>query len=118
LSKPETSTSEILVHLVRPGVATRDYHLSEGATLADLVRLSGVSTTDQAVLVEGVPIEEALPLLDGAVVTIAPQSRNVVGIEPWRAAITAFQDDALFQEYRDILETRRHEMIPEEDPGA
>ena len=29
MSEPETSTAEILVHLACPGVATRDYRLSE-----------------------------------------------------------------------------------------
>ena len=38
MSEPRTSTEEILVHFVRPGVGTRDYHLAEGATLADLFR--------------------------------------------------------------------------------
>jgi hypothetical protein len=37
----KTSTADIPVHPVRPGVAARDYHLTEGATLADLRRRSG-----------------------------------------------------------------------------
>ncbi len=116
---PETSTSEILVHLVRPGVVARDDHLSEGATLADLPRLSGVSTTDQAILVEGVPPEAALPLLDGVVVTVVPRPRNAVGDdEPWRAAVPAFRDEALFHEYQEVLEAPRREVMPDEDPAA
>jgi hypothetical protein len=71
-----------------------------------------------AVFVEGVLPEEALPLLDGVVVTVVPRPKNAVGGEPWRAAIPAFRDDALFREYLDVLEDRRHEAIPEEDPRA
>jgi hypothetical protein len=50
----KTSTAEIQVHLVRPGIAARDYHLPEGATIADLLRRSGAPAVDQAVLVDGV----------------------------------------------------------------
>jgi hypothetical protein len=67
------STAEILVHLVGPGVAPRDYHLPEGATLADLLRCSGSLTASLGVLVDGVTPEEAMALRDGAVVTIVPE---------------------------------------------
>jgi len=70
MSQARTSTEEILIHVVRPGVHMRDCHLAEGATLADLFPLSGVSTTEQIVFIDGVPLEEALPLRDRAVVTI------------------------------------------------
>ena len=43
MSVLKTSTEEILVHLVSPGVGARDYHLDAAATLADLLRLSGAS---------------------------------------------------------------------------
>ena len=74
MSEPKTSTAEILIHLVRPGVGSRDYHLFEGATLTDLLRLSGTSTTNQAAFVDGVAPEEALRLHNGAVVTIVPRT--------------------------------------------
>jgi hypothetical protein len=117
MSKPETTTAEILVHLVRSGVETRDYHLPEGATLADLLRASGVSMTDRTILVDGIRIEETLSLNDGAVITIASHPTNGVGEEPWRAVSTAFQDDALFEEYMAILKAQRREEIPEEEAG-
>ncbi len=119
MSKPsERSTSEIVVQLITPGVPVRDFHLSEGATLADLLRSSGVSTTDQKIFVGGIPIEEALTLSDGAVVTIVPQNKNGVGNEPWRGVISAFQDDALFEEYMAIIKAQRLEDYPDEEPGA
>jgi hypothetical protein len=111
--EPKTSAAEILVHLVRPGVGASDYHLSEGATLADLLRHSGASTTDQAVFVDGVPPEESLPLHNGVVVTIVPRPRHAAGDEPWRAAVPAFRDEALFQEYSAALKTRRQGDDPE-----
>ena len=114
MSEPKTSTQEILVHLVRPGFGARDYHLPEGATLADLLRLSGTSTTNQAVFVAGVPPEEGLVLREGVVVTVVPQLGNGAGDEPWRAAVPAFQDEQLFQEYSEAVKARRHEVEPEE----
>jgi hypothetical protein len=113
VSDLKTSTEEILVNLVRPGFDARDYHLSAGATLAVILRLSETSTTNQAVLVDDVTLEKLLPLREGMVVTVVRRPRNAAGDEPWRATIPAFRDEALFQEYSDILKARRHEDDPE-----
>src|SRR5262245_31414880 len=107
MSESRTSTEEILVHFVRPGVGTRDYHLGEGATLADLLRLSGVSMASQALLIDGVPLEEALPLRDGAVVTIVPQPGHAADDQPWRAAVPALQDEEVAREYTEVIRARR-----------
>jgi hypothetical protein len=115
MSELKTSTEQILVHLVRPRVGAQDFHLFAGATLADLLRLSETSTTNQAVFVDGVSPEEMLTLHAGVVVTIAPRLRNSAGDEPWRATIPAFQDEALFREYSDTLKARRDEVIPDEE---
>ena len=112
MNELKTLTANIVVHFIRPGVGSHDYHLSEGATLADLLRLSGASTTNQVVFIDGVPPEEALPLRDGVVVTIVPRPRNAVSDEPWRAAVPAFRDDAIFQEYSEALKARRQEVGP------
>jgi hypothetical protein len=116
MSETTTSTAEILVHFIRPGVGTGDYRLSEGATLADLLRLSGASTRDQAVLIDGVPPEEALPLRDGMVVTIVPRPRNAVGDEPWRAAVPALRDETVCREYSEAMKARRRDADPGEEP--
>jgi hypothetical protein len=115
MSELKTSTAEILVHLVRPGVAKQDYHLAAGATVGDLVRLSQTSMENQAIFVDGVPLEETLPLHEGASVTIVPRPRNAAGAEPWRASIPAFQDEALFQEYSETVRDRRQEINPREE---
>jgi sulfur carrier protein ThiS len=114
----KTPTEEILVHLVRPGVGVQDYHLPEGATLADLLRQSGTSTTDQAVFVDGIAPEERLPLSMGVVVTIVPRHGNAAGDEQWRAAVPAFRDEALFQAYSEALKALRRGDDPEEGQGG
>jgi hypothetical protein len=114
MSKPETTTAEILVHLVRPGLGSQDIPLSEGATVADLLRASGVSTS-QSILVDGVPIEEAVPLIDGAIVTIAPVAPVIGQNGYWGPPITAFQDEELCREYFEILEAQRREPVSELD---
>src|SRR3954447_25042859 len=114
----KTSTAEIQVHLVRPGVAAWDYQLPEGATLADLLRRTGSPAADQAVLVDGVTPEEALALRDGAVVTIIPRPGHAAGDEPWRATIPSFRDEVLSREYAEALEARRRSEDPEGDSSA
>jgi sulfur carrier protein ThiS len=118
MSQLGTTSPKISVHLLIPGVGVRDYHLSEGATLADLLRQSATATTDQAIFVDGLPIEENLPLREGAVVTIVPMPRNSAADEPWRAVVPAFRDEALYQEYSEILGARRHENDPAEGQGG
>jgi sulfur carrier protein ThiS len=116
--EPKTSAKEILVNLVHTGIGTEDYHLFEGATLADLLRASGTSTRDVAVLVDGVSPEESLTLHDGIVVTLVPQPKSIPGEEPWRAEVTSFRDEALFLEYSEALKARREEEISEGDSKA
>ena len=110
MSDPKTSTEEILVHLVRPDVGERDYRLADGATLADLLRLSGISISDQAVLVNGVSSAEELPLREGVVITVASPTKGARGDEAWRKAVPAFRDEALFQEYSEALKARGREL--------
>jgi sulfur carrier protein ThiS len=114
----KTSTAQIQINLVTPGVAAREYHLPEGATLADLLRRCGYHSAGHAVLVDGATPEEALALQDGTVVTIVPRPEQTVGAEPWRATIAAFQNEDLFQEYTESLKARREAEDPEEGPAA
>jgi Homeodomain-like domain len=111
--KPKTVAS-----LVRPGIGVERYYLSNGATVADLLRRSEATTTNQAVYVDGVIAEETAPLHNGAVVMIVPQSRKGAGNEPWLATIGSFHDDALFRQYTEALEARRRDLGPDEDPTA
>ena len=117
MSETRTSTEEILVHFLRPGIVSRDYHLADGTTLADLLRLAAISTANQAIFVDGVPPEEAVPLRDGAVVTIVPRPRNSAGEEPWHASVPAFRDEDIAREYSEAMKARR-DADPGEDPAA
>lgn len=109
---------KILVRLLRPGVGVQKYHLTKGATLADLLRRSEATTTNQAVSVDGLEAEETVPLHDGAVVMIVPQPRNSAVDEPWRVTIPSFQDEALFRQYTEALKARRRDLGLEEEPEA
>ncbi len=118
MSEPQTSTAEILVHLVRPGTESQEVHLAEGSTVADLLRASGVSTTNQAILIDGVPIEEAMTLVDGVVITIEPESESSTSTAFWGKPITAFQDEQLCREYWEALEANRLKEVFEEQESS
>ena len=111
-------TPQNLVRLARLGVGVRNYYLPKGATLADLLRRSKATTTNQAVFVDGVVAETTLPLRDGALVILVPQLKNAAADEPWRATIPSFRDEALFQQYTEALKARRRDLGPDEDPEA
>jgi hypothetical protein len=110
-------TPRIRVRLVRPGVGAQKYDLPKGATLEDLLRESEATAMNQAVYVDGVLAEGTIPLRDGAVVMIVPQPGNVAVAQPWRATVPSFQDDALFEQYREILKAHRRDLVPDEDPA-
>jgi hypothetical protein len=104
-----------LVYLIRLGGGVQKYCLPAGATLAELLGQSGAPTTNQAVYVDGVRAEESLPLHDGAVVMIVPWTGEGAVDEPWRATIPSFRDEAVFQQYTEILKARRCDLGPGED---
>jgi len=107
--------SKTLVRLVRPGFRVQKFCLPTGATLAELLRKSEAPTTNQVVYVDGVRTELTVPLHHGAVVMIVPQARNAAVDEPWRATIPSFRDEALFQQYTDVLKSRRRDLGQAED---
>jgi hypothetical protein len=111
--KPET-----IVRLVRPGVGVQEYHLPGGATLADLLRRSGATTTNQIVYIDGIMAGESATLHHGAVVMIVPRPRNGSIEEPWRATISSFRDEELFRQYAEAVKARRRDLGPNEVPGA
>lgn len=99
--------AKVRIRLLRPGHPVERFCLVEGTTLAELLRRAGVATMNRVILMDGAPVEEKVLLQDGAVVTIVPTPRNASADQPWRATIPSFRDEALYQQYRDILETRR-----------
>jgi hypothetical protein len=115
MSELKTATEQILVHLTGPDGEVRDYHLSLGSTLGDLLRRTSRSTEVASVLVDGVPPEHAVLLRDGAVVTMLPKTDPATNEPPWRMSIPSFQDEALYQEFREELEAHRREVRLLED---
>ncbi|MGC8638387.1 MAG: hypothetical protein ACP5XB_00750 [Isosphaeraceae bacterium] len=81
MSTQKTSTKEILVHLIRPGVGAEDYRLAKGSTLADLLRRSGASIKHQVVFLDGADADELMALRNGSIVTIAPRSSNARSLD-------------------------------------
>ena len=114
MSELKRSTEEIPVHVVRPNVGARDYYMSAGAALADLLRLSETSIENQAILIDGVPTADLVQLHAGSVV-ILPQARKAAGTEPWCVPIPAFRDEALIQDYSDAVKARRDEVSSGEE---
>jgi hypothetical protein len=109
---------EVNVTLVRAGVGARKYRLPEGSTLDDLLVRAKATTKGQSVLVDGVIPETSLALHNGAIVVIAPAPRNAVGGEPPPTSVPSLRDDAIFEEYRDILKARRRSRAREEGSGG
>jgi hypothetical protein len=112
------ATRGLLIRLVRPGVGSRRYRLAANATVADLLRRVRAITTDQLIYIGDDIATETTPLYDGAVVAVIPRSKDSAGSEPWRATISSFDNDDLFQEYRDALKESRDSFLPVEDPEA
>ena len=105
-----------LVHLVRPGVGAQKY-ACPGRPSRNCCTIRA-TTTNQAVYIDGVMAGETVPLHHGAIVMIVPQSGNGAVNEPWRTTIPSFQDEALFQQYTEILKARRRDPGPDEDEGS
>lgn len=88
------------VTLLRLGIGKREHILSEGGSLAELLRLEGVVAEDQEVLIDGRPLAEHVFLKPGAIVSVMPRvrekSRNGDPLDQWRGVIGAFHDNPEF----------------------
>lgn len=111
------ANSKIQVELIRPGVRARKYRLTKGDTVADLLSRSKISTTNRIVLIDNVEAVESSPLHEGAVVLIAPRATNGPQQDSSRPKIASLQDDAIFQQYREILKARRKLRAQQESAG-
>lgn len=105
---------EVVVTLIRAGVGARKYRLPEGSTIENLISRSGATTARQIVSVDGIIPEKSLPLHHGAVVIIVPAPKNSAGGQHPHPAVPSLQDDDLFEQYRDILRSRRKSRAREE----
>lgn len=111
-------SSEIIITLVRAGVGARKYRLAVGSTLDELLHRARTSKAGHSILVDGVSVEGSPILEHGAIVVIAPAPSNAASSEPRPASVPSLRDDAIFEEYLDILkERRRSRSREEESPG-
>ncbi len=94
-AKPATAEKNV-VTLIRQGIGREEYSLSEGATLADLLRQARARAEDVTISIDGRPLEGLVPLPPGAIVTLTPRPKPVnLG---WIQTYGMFRDDPLFQE--------------------
>lgn len=104
------------VILIRLGVGREEYALPEGATLADLLRAAGVARDGHEVLIDGRPLEEAVALRPGMIVTLAPSSGKA-----WWKGVGTMPDDEAFRRMveagRAIREADREATIEAETPS-
>lgn len=86
------------VTLLRPGVDAQEIELPEGATLADLLREARADTSEQAIFIDGRPVEEWIVLQPNVVVSLVPRVRNATRPADWRETVGMFRDDPVFAE--------------------
>jgi len=99
------------VTLLRPEEGPQTFSLPEGATLADLLRAAGAAVGSPNMLIDGRPIEEAMVLKPGMMVTVVPEPPRAPPENDWRSTVGMFQDTPAFRamiaEGRAIREAER-----------
>lgn len=102
-----TSATKAGVTLLRPGVNAQEIELPEGATLADLLREARADASDQAIFIDGRPVEEWLVLQPGVVVSLVPRVRNETRPADWRETVGMFRGDPVFEEMMKAVQASR-----------
>jgi hypothetical protein len=87
------------VTLLRPDGDSQTVALPEGATLADLLREAGAADRNPGILIDGRPLEEAMILRPGMIVTIVPEPPQAPPKKDWRRTVGMFADDPTFDEF-------------------
>src|SRR5262245_41148699 len=95
-----TSTAERCteITLVRPDGGSQTLTLPEGATLGDGLRAAGAATRIPHVLIDGRPIEEAITLKSGMMITILHEPPQAPSSGSWRDSVGTVQDTPAFRE--------------------
>ncbi|HZW33314.1 MAG TPA: hypothetical protein VFF52_21530 [Isosphaeraceae bacterium] len=99
MSTASTAERCIEVTLLRSEGDSQTLTLAEGATLADLLREAGAAIHSPKVLIDGRPIEEAMVLKSGMMITIPAQPPQAPPEKDWRSTIGMFADDPTFDEF-------------------
>jgi len=97
----------ITVTLVGPGVGTEVVELTEGSTVADLLRQTGASACHSNVLIGDKDLTEFVVLEAGMTVFLVSQPKNAADREPWRETIGMFKDDPAFEEMMEAVWAER-----------
>ena len=82
VSIKQVNRKTITVTLVRPGVGTNVVELTEGSTVADLLRQTGASTCHRSVFIGDKDLAEYAVLEEGMMVFLVPQPKNAADREP------------------------------------
>lgn len=94
------------VTLLRPGIGTETMVLTEGSTLADLLRQAGVRPSNSSIFIDGRELAEHLVLKNGMVITVVPQAKNAA-TQSWRDLMGDFHDDPAFEEMMQAVQAAR-----------
>jgi hypothetical protein len=101
---------ESQVTLLHFGEGVQRFDLQPGATLADLLRESGADPAGKQVMIDGRPIEEAVILRPGMIVSLSPMPAPAPDPEPWRSTVGMFKDDPGFEQMmEDVMAARAAE---------
>lgn len=107
MSIKQVGRKTITVTFVRPGVGTKVVELTEGSTVADLLRQTGASTCHSNVFIGDKDLAEYAVLEEGMTVLLVPQPKNAADREPWRETIGMFKDDPAFEEMMEAVWAER-----------
>jgi sulfur carrier protein ThiS len=98
VSIKQVDRKTITVTLVGPGVGTEVVELTEGSTVADLLRQTDASACHSNVFIGDKDLAEFAVLEEGMTVFLVPQPKNAADREPWRETIGMFKDNPAFEE--------------------
>jgi hypothetical protein len=85
------------VTLLRPEEGPQTFTLPEGATLGDLLREAGAAVRSPNMLIDGRPLEEAIPLKSGMTIAIVPEPPRARSERNWRDSVGTVQDTPAFR---------------------
>jgi sulfur carrier protein ThiS len=108
-----TAKECIQFKLLRPDFGQQTFRVAEGATLADLLRAAGTEINSPNILIDGSPVDDALKLKSGMIVTIVRRAARAPRSGSWRNSVGTVHDTPAFREM--IAEGR---AIREADPDA
>ncbi len=111
MSIKQIDRKTITVTLVRPGVGTKVVELTEGSTVADLLRQTDASACHSNVFIGDKDLAEFVVLATGMTVFLVPQPKNAADREPWRETLGMFKDNPAFEEMMEAVWAEREARL-------